>query len=131
MSRPDGAGRLMAVALVVALFLTLLPLPSLLEPLRPYWMALVIIYWALEVQDDKPAPKYRYLSTTDATVEMTGSTSGLEENHLPRFLSALETCSYLDWCANIPYVRDNLDRLRVARDVEGRQEFHGLRLCWK
>ena len=50
MSRPDGAGRLMAVALVVALFLTLLPLPSLLEPLRPYWMALVIIYWALEVQ---------------------------------------------------------------------------------
>jgi rod shape-determining protein MreD len=34
--------------LAAALLLTLLPLPNLLEPLRPYWVALVLIYWCLE-----------------------------------------------------------------------------------
>jgi len=38
-------------ALVVAVVLTLLPLPDFLEPLRPYWVALVLIYWCLETQD--------------------------------------------------------------------------------
>jgi len=32
----------------VAMLLTLLPLPAWLEPLRPYWVALVMIYWCLE-----------------------------------------------------------------------------------
>ena len=39
------------ISLVVALFLTLLPLPSFLEAARPYWVALVLIYWCLETQD--------------------------------------------------------------------------------
>ena len=38
------------VTLVVAALLTLLPLPSLIDPLRPYWIALVLIYWCLETQ---------------------------------------------------------------------------------
>ncbi len=39
------------IALLVAAALTLVPLPGLLEPLRPYWVGLVIIYWAMEVPD--------------------------------------------------------------------------------
>jgi rod shape-determining protein MreD len=41
-------------ALVVAGLLTLLPLPDVLEPLRPYWVGLVLIYWSLEVADPVP-----------------------------------------------------------------------------
>ena len=32
----------------VALLLGLLPLPAMLQPLRPYWLALVLAYWLLE-----------------------------------------------------------------------------------
>jgi len=39
------------ITLVVAFVLTLLPLPPLLDLMRPYWVALVIIYWCLETQD--------------------------------------------------------------------------------
>ena len=38
------------LTLVVAILLTLLPLPGALEVLRPYWVALVLIYWCLETQ---------------------------------------------------------------------------------
>ena len=36
------------VTVFVALLLTLLPLPNALEGWRPYWIALVVIYWHLE-----------------------------------------------------------------------------------
>lgn len=39
------------ITIVVAFVLTLLPLPLLLDIMRPYWVALVIIYWCLETQD--------------------------------------------------------------------------------
>jgi rod shape-determining protein MreD len=39
------------LALAVAVLLTLLPLPTALEPLRPYWVGLVLLYWALEVHE--------------------------------------------------------------------------------
>ena len=35
-------------SLLVALLLGLLPLPPLLQPLRPYWLALVVAYWVIE-----------------------------------------------------------------------------------
>ena len=38
------------VTLALAMLLTLVPLPSLIDPLRPYWVALVLIYWCLETQ---------------------------------------------------------------------------------
>ena len=38
------------ITLAVAIVLTLLPLPPLLEALRPYWVALVLLYWCLETQ---------------------------------------------------------------------------------
>lgn len=34
--------------LFVALLLGLLPLPELLQPVRPYWLALVLAYWLIE-----------------------------------------------------------------------------------
>ena len=37
--------------LVVAVVLTLLPMPPMLDLMRPYWVALVVIYWSLETQD--------------------------------------------------------------------------------
>jgi rod shape-determining protein MreD len=39
------------VSLAVAMLLTVFPLPGTLEVLRPYWVALVLIYWCLETQD--------------------------------------------------------------------------------
>lgn len=37
--------------LVVALLLMLVPLPGVLEPFKPYWPALVLLYWTLEAED--------------------------------------------------------------------------------
>ena len=39
------------ITIAVAFVLTLLPLPAVLDLMRPYWVALVIIYWCLETQD--------------------------------------------------------------------------------
>jgi rod shape-determining protein MreD len=39
---------LFPASLFVALLLGLLPLPTPLQPLRPYWLALVLTYWLLE-----------------------------------------------------------------------------------
>ena len=38
-------------SLGAAMLLTILPLPGVLVPLRPYWTALVMIYWCLETHD--------------------------------------------------------------------------------
>ncbi|MBD8900219.1 rod shape-determining protein MreD [Rhodanobacter sp. DHG33] len=40
-----------AGTLLFALLLMLVPLPALLEPFKPYWPALVLLYWALESED--------------------------------------------------------------------------------
>ena len=39
------------VSVLLALLLGLLPLPALLLPLRPYWLALVLAYWVIEAPD--------------------------------------------------------------------------------
>ena len=38
-------------SILLALVLGLLPLPQVLQPLRPYWLALVVAYWVLEAPD--------------------------------------------------------------------------------
>jgi len=48
-SRRERLSTLLLV-LTLALLLSLLPLPDALEPLRPYWTGLVLLYWALEVR---------------------------------------------------------------------------------
>ena len=47
MSRPRNAW-VLPVSLLLALLLGLVPLPALLQPVRPYWLALVLAYWVLE-----------------------------------------------------------------------------------
>ena len=42
---------LLPVSLVVALLLGLLPMPAWLQPFRPYWLALVIVYWLIEAPE--------------------------------------------------------------------------------
>jgi len=37
--------------LVLAFVLAVMPLPLFLDMIRPYWVALVLIYWCLETQD--------------------------------------------------------------------------------
>lgn len=37
--------------LAVALLLMLMPLPGVMEPFKPYWPALVLLYWTLESED--------------------------------------------------------------------------------
>jgi len=36
------------LSIFVALLLGLLPLPPWLQPLRPYWLALAVVYWVIE-----------------------------------------------------------------------------------
>jgi rod shape-determining protein MreD len=38
------------LTVAIAMVLTIVPLPSIIEGLRPYWVALVLIYWCLETQ---------------------------------------------------------------------------------
>jgi rod shape-determining protein MreD len=42
--------RLTVLTIVAAMLLSLLPLPEALSPFKPYWIALVVIYWALETR---------------------------------------------------------------------------------
>ena len=51
MSRSRATPGLFAVSVVVALLLALLPLPGAAVALRPFWLALVLIYWLLESPD--------------------------------------------------------------------------------
>ena len=44
-------GWVLPVSLLVALLLGLVPMPDVLQPLRPYWLALVLAYWVLEAPD--------------------------------------------------------------------------------
>jgi len=47
-SRHRDRSGLMMVSLLVALLLSVLPMPGALAELRPYWLALVLSYWVLE-----------------------------------------------------------------------------------
>ncbi len=51
MSRMRRNGWVLPVSLLLALLLGLVPLPQPLQPLRPYWLALVLAYWILEEPD--------------------------------------------------------------------------------
>ena len=42
---------LLPASLLIALLLGLLPLPGWLQPYRPYWLALVIVYWLIEAPE--------------------------------------------------------------------------------
>lgn len=41
---------LILLTIATAVLLSLLPVPALLSPLKPYWVALVMIYWSLETR---------------------------------------------------------------------------------
>lgn len=41
---------LITLTIIAAVLISLLPMPELLSPLKPYWVALVIIYWSLETR---------------------------------------------------------------------------------
>ena len=41
-------GWVLPVSVVLAILLGLVPLPEALQPLRPYWLALVVAYWVIE-----------------------------------------------------------------------------------
>src|SRR3546814_3960270 len=42
---------LLPVSIIAAPLLGLLPLPPLVQPLRPYWLALVVAFWVIEEPD--------------------------------------------------------------------------------
>ena len=41
-------GWVLPVSILVAILLGLVPLPAPLQPLRPYWLALVVAFWIIE-----------------------------------------------------------------------------------
>lgn len=51
MSRHRDSAWVYYGSIVLALLLTLLPLPAPLGPLKPFWLGLVVIYWALEAPE--------------------------------------------------------------------------------
>ena len=42
---------LVALTIIAAILLALLPLPEVLRELKPYWVALVVIYWTMETRN--------------------------------------------------------------------------------
>ena len=42
---------LIFLTILAAVLFSLLPLPEVLLPFKPYWVALVVIYWSLETKD--------------------------------------------------------------------------------
>ncbi|HJP98081.1 MAG TPA: rod shape-determining protein MreD [Rhodanobacteraceae bacterium] len=51
MNRFRAQGWTFWLGIALALLLMLVPLPAMVQPLKPYWPALVLIYWALESTD--------------------------------------------------------------------------------
>lgn len=51
MNRARVQGWLFGGSLALAFLLQLMPLPELLLPLKPYWIGLVLIYWAIETPE--------------------------------------------------------------------------------
>ena len=51
MSRVRAQGWMFWIGIALALLLMVMPLPTLIQPLKPYWPALVLIYWSLEATD--------------------------------------------------------------------------------
>lgn len=51
MNRQRAQNWIFAGSLALSLLLMLMPLPQAWAPLKPYWPALVLIYWALELPD--------------------------------------------------------------------------------
>lgn len=42
---------LVLLTIVAAILLTLLPVPEVLQAFKPYWVALVVIYWSMETRN--------------------------------------------------------------------------------
>ncbi|MEO8459537.1 MAG: rod shape-determining protein MreD [Dokdonella sp.] len=51
MNRARAQSWLFAATLILAIVLQLMPLPAVIAPLKPYWLALVLIYWGIEVPE--------------------------------------------------------------------------------
>ena len=51
MSRSRNNGRGLFIGIALAMALEIMPLPAWLDPFRPYWVGLVLIYWSLETSD--------------------------------------------------------------------------------
>ena len=49
MTRSSESKSLIFLSLMAAVLLSLLPLPEVLMPFKPYWVAMVVIYWSLEI----------------------------------------------------------------------------------
>jgi rod shape-determining protein MreD len=50
MTRSRESRSLVFLTILAAVLLSLLPVPEMLAPFKPYWVALVVIYWALETR---------------------------------------------------------------------------------
>ena len=50
MTRSRESSSLIFLTIMAAVLLSLLPLPEVLLPFKPYWVALVVIYWSLETR---------------------------------------------------------------------------------
>jgi len=50
MSYSRESTSLMLLTIIAAIVLSMLSLPPMLEPAKPYWVALVMIYWSLETR---------------------------------------------------------------------------------
>ena len=52
MSRGRATGLWVLLSVIVASVLTLIAIPDAIRTLRPFWLALVVIYWAIEAPEN-------------------------------------------------------------------------------
>lgn len=72
--------------------------------------------WLLLLQSNQEAHYYSYYPQTGFTCEAVHGVAGLEICHYKRFIESLEKCSFLDLGNNVPFIRENLYKLKINRN---------------
>jgi hypothetical protein len=69
----------------------------------------------LAVGEGKDPPRYRFRDDGAASIEAPFSVSGIETRRIPALLDAYKHCTFLDYCDNIPAVRNALRTVDLGR----------------
>ena len=110
------SGWLVTLMLTAAILLSLLPLPAVMAPFEPYWVALVVIYWALETEDSIGMGT---AFLTGIVLDVLGGSSALVENCL--FVGSVHDRHELIDRLDRHLLRRHLDAHRLEEDLVGKR----------
>lgn len=74
--------------------------------------------WLLKTQNNQRVDRYEYQPQAGVSCELVRGVIGLEMRHYRRLVESLEQCSFLDFGNNVPFIKDNLPKLKLDRSPE-------------